>query len=73
VAVGKVVAEFLTQQGFPKLFTPVIHYSGQAVRARKKAIADHKDSFEAFKNSVSPQISKGDIVATGKESTYRFP
>jgi hypothetical protein len=55
VAVGKVVDEFLTQQGFPKLFTRVIHYSGQAVSARKKAIEDHEDSFADFKNSVSLQ------------------
>jgi hypothetical protein len=48
VAVGKVIAEFLTQQGFPKLFTPVIRYSGQAVRARKEAIEDHEDSFADF-------------------------
>ena len=37
VAVGKVVDEFLTQQGFPETFTRVISLFRQAVSARQKS------------------------------------
>jgi hypothetical protein len=53
VAVGDVVSEHLKRRGFGQPFTPVIHYSGQAARARKAGIVGHDRAYEAFRNSVS--------------------
>src|SRR5262249_33125149 len=54
-AVGNAVAQHLERCAFPKPFTQVIHYSGQAAQARALGIAGHEDSFEAFRRSVSLQ------------------
>jgi hypothetical protein len=62
-AVGNAVAQHLTRRQFPRPVTRVIHYSGQAGRARAAAIAGHKDDFEKFRNSVSPQL----LLATAKD------
>lgn len=63
VAVGKVVAQHLRRQGFGRQFTQVIHYSGQAARARIEGIAGREASFEAFKDSVTDE----DLLATARE------
>ena len=60
VAVGKVVAQHLQRRSFRRPFTRVIHYSGQAARARSAGIVGHEDAFQAFKDSVSLD----DLVAT---------
>ncbi|MEO7189900.1 MAG: hypothetical protein ABI051_02475 [Vicinamibacterales bacterium] len=60
VAVGNVVAGYLSRQGFPRPFTRIIHYSGLAGRARSAGIVGREDGFEAFRDSVSLE----DLVAT---------
>jgi hypothetical protein len=62
VAIGKVVSQYLEQPDFPRPFTPVIHYSSQAGRARRARVVDHEDSFQAFRGSVSLE----DVVATAE-------
>ena len=62
-AVGNAVAQHLTRRQFPRPITRVIHYSGQAGRARAAAIAGHEDDFEKFKNSVSLEL----LLATAKD------
>ena len=70
-AVGNAVAQYLTRREFPWPFTRVIHYSGQAGRARAAASVGHKDDFEKFRNSVSREL----LLATAKDvlktSLYR--
>lgn len=62
-AVGKVVAEHLQRKDFPKSFTRILHYSPQAARARNAGIKNHKEHFEAFKNTVSLT----DVIATAEK------
>jgi hypothetical protein len=62
VAVGKVVFQRLKRRGFQRPFTQIIHYSGQAGRARSAAIVGHEDGFEAFRGSVSIK----DVAATAE-------
>lgn len=62
-AVGSAVARHLRHQAFPWPFTPVIHYSGQAGRARAASIAGHEDDFETFRNSVSHEL----LLATAEK------
>jgi hypothetical protein len=62
VAVGAIVAQQLRQRGFGRPVVPVIHYSGQAARARSVGIAGRESSFEAFRETVSLQ----DILATAE-------
>jgi hypothetical protein len=52
-AVGNAVAQYLERRAFPRPFTKVIHYSGQAARARIAGIVGREDSFEEFRSSVS--------------------
>jgi hypothetical protein len=60
---GNAVAQHLTRREFPRPITQVIHYSGQAGRARAAAIAGHEDDFEKFRNSVSLEL----LLATAKD------
>lgn len=60
VAVGKVVSEDLRRRGFQRHITPVIHYSGQAARARNKGIEGYEDRFQEFRSSVALE----DVVDT---------
>src|SRR5215472_18631943 len=60
VAVGKVVSNYLRRKPFARSFTGVIHYSGQAGRARSEGIVGREDSFQAFRDSVSLE----DLIAT---------
>lgn len=55
-AVGKAVAQHLTLRTFPRPFTTVIHYSGQAGRARAVGIVGHEGGFEEFRKSVSLEL-----------------
>src|SRR5262249_3834372 len=63
VAVGNKVSQLLKRNGFRRDFTPVIHYSGQAGRARNEGIVGREDSFQAFKDSVSHT----DLVAAAQD------
>jgi hypothetical protein len=63
VAVGKLVSEHLTRRGFPKPFAEIIHYSGQAARARKAGTLGREGSFESFKASVS----LAEVIANAEE------
>jgi hypothetical protein len=63
VAVGNGVAKHLERRRFPRPFTPVIHYSGQAGLARRKGIVGREDSFRAFRGSVCLK----DVVATAED------
>ncbi len=53
VAVGNMVAEQLERRGFSRPFTRVVHYSGQAAKAREAGIEGRERNFEAFKASLS--------------------
>jgi len=64
VAVGKHVAEHLARRGFRRSFTRVIHYSSQAVSARKAGILGREESFQAFRGSVSLE----DLVETAEDA-----
>jgi hypothetical protein len=61
--VGDVVAKHLKRRAFPRPFTPLIHYSGLAGRARADGIIGHEASFEAFRNSVTLDA----VLATAKD------
>jgi adenylosuccinate lyase len=71
VAIGNVVSQQLERQGFRRPFIRVIHYSGQAGRARSAGIAGHEDSFQAFRGTVSLE----DVIATAEDvlSSARVP
>jgi hypothetical protein len=62
VAVGNVVSQHLERRDFRRPFTKVIHYSGQAGRARSAGIVGREDSFRAFRDSVSLE----DVIATAE-------
>lgn len=62
-AVGKVVAKHLRRKDFPESFNRILHYSPQAARARNAGIKDHKERFEAFRNTVSLR----DVIATAED------
>ena len=62
-AVGNAVAKHLTQRAFPRTFTTVLHYSGQAAAARAAGIVGHEESFEQFKRSISLEH----VLATAEE------
>jgi hypothetical protein len=63
VAVGNVVFQHLKRQRFPRAFKRVIHYSGQAARARNDEVVGNEDSFQAFRDSVLID----DVVATAED------
>lgn len=62
VAVGNVAFQHLKRRRFPRPFKRVIHYSGQAGRARSEGIVGHEDRFQAFRDSVS----LADVIATAE-------
>lgn len=62
-AVGTAVERHLTRRGFSQPFTTLIHYSGQAARARAERIVGHEASFAQFKGSVSLEL----VLATAEE------
>lgn len=67
LAVGKVVSQYLKRKRFGRPFTPVIHYSGQAGRARRAGIVGREDSFQAFRDSLSLEdliVTAGDVLST---------
>lgn len=63
IAVGRAVSDFLEQKSFDWPFSRIIHYSGQAARARNRGIEDHMQEFKAFKSSVTQK----DLIDTAKE------
>lgn len=62
-AVGRDVTKHLARRAFPRPFTTVIHYSGQAARWRVAGIVGHEDSFEQFRSSVSLDL----LLATAED------
>jgi hypothetical protein len=62
-AVGRDVAQHLEQRVFPRHFNTVIHYSGQAARARAAGIVGHEASFEQFRGSASIEL----VLATAED------
>lgn len=52
-AVGQAVNKELRRLRFAKSWTPLIHYSGQAVRARKAAVAGRVGEFRTYSATVS--------------------
>jgi len=63
IAVGNEVANHLRRKGFPMNFTKVIHYSGQAGRARNARLEGLEDQFRDFANSIKSQ----DILSTTRD------
>lgn len=63
VAVGSAVARHLERRGFPRPFTRIIHYSGQAAWARNEGIRGREQEFETFKASVS----HADLITTARD------
>lgn len=53
ITVGRVVGEHLERRNFPRPFTRIIHYSGQAANARRAFVAGREREFESFKDTVS--------------------
>lgn len=74
-AVGNAVAQHLKQCAFPRPFTKVIHYSGQAAQARAAGIVGHEDSFEDFRSSVSLKrvlaMAEDVLLASGVPASVR--
>jgi hypothetical protein len=52
-AVGTHVAKFLERQKFPRKFTRLIHYSGNAVGHWNKAAQEHEEDFKLFQSTVT--------------------
>lgn len=61
-AIGTAVDEHLSTHGFPWPYRRLIHYSGQAGRARKHAVKGHTDEFLA----LSEQMTIDDILRTAQ-------
>lgn len=66
IPVGKAVAQNLSALGFARALDPILHYSGQAGRARRAAIVAHEDAFRAFTSSVTL-----DTILTAARITLR--
>lgn len=64
VTVGGKVARYLKQRGFDRRFTPIMHYSGRAARARNTAIEGREERFEEFRDG----ITKGDLITTAERA-----
>ena len=64
IAVGSLVAEHLARLGFRRPVTRVIHYSGQAARARIAGTVGREEAFQAFLGSVS----LADVVAMTEDA-----
>ena len=48
IALGRAVAAQLERRAFERPVRRVLHYSGQAAKARNEAVAGHEAAFEAF-------------------------
>ena len=67
IAVGAAVHGYLERVGLGRPLARVLHYSGQAARARAAAIKGHEEGFRAFRDSVSLADvlgTAGDVLAT---------
>jgi hypothetical protein len=53
IPIGKAVDENLRALRFARPLYPILHYSGQAVRARRAAVAGQEDAFRVFASSVT--------------------
>ncbi len=63
IAVGNAVSRQLKRQDFQRPFTSIVHYSSQAVLARRRALIGREEAFRAFEDSVSRE----DVIATATE------
>jgi len=54
-AVGTHVARFLERQNFSWEFTPLIHYSGNAVNHWNRVVQEHEEDFKLFQVTVTHQ------------------
>lgn len=73
-AVGGAVAQHLERRAFPRPITRVIHYSGQAARARAAGIVGHKESFDRFRSSLSLDLvlaTADDVLRTSVPANFR--
>lgn len=71
---GKAVAQQLARRAFSMAFTRLIHYSGQAARARAAGIVGHEDSFEQFRRSVSLELvlaAAAEILSASVPASFR--
>ena len=66
IPVGQAVAKNLRALGFSRALDPILHYSGQASRARRAAIVGHEEAFRAFTSSVTL-----DTIVTAASVTLR--
>jgi len=75
VAVGKPVSDFLESRGFPRSVTRVLHYSGQAGRARHDSIIGHESEFDIFRQNISQddvlRVAKQVLDRTGLPLSFR--
>jgi hypothetical protein len=62
IAIGQAVAKNLRALGFTRPIDPILHYSGQAGRARRAAIVGHEDAFRAFTSSVDSILTAASIT-----------
>jgi hypothetical protein len=53
IAVGGQVAKQLARRGFERPLARILHYSGQAAKARKEATKGREQEFELFKTTIS--------------------
>jgi hypothetical protein len=62
-AVGSEVARNLTRNAFPRQFSTVLHFSGQAALHRASCVVGREEEFEQFSGSVSTE----DVLAVAEE------
>jgi len=67
ITVGRPVSEQLGRRGYPREFTRIIHYSGQAALARNACIAGHEPDFAIFRY----EITMDDILEDAEEVLRR--
>jgi hypothetical protein len=53
VAIGQAVRKQLETSGFARPFSTILHYSAQAIRGRKLAVAGKEEVFASFAESIS--------------------
>lgn len=62
-AVGNVVAKYLQRKASHKTYKQIIHFSGQAAKARRAGIAGYEQDFQTF----TSKVLIGDIIANAEE------
>ncbi|HKJ32896.1 MAG TPA: hypothetical protein VKA34_13760 [Balneolales bacterium] len=74
ITVGRKVSEFLNRKSFEISFTNIIHYSGQAAKARNDGIKGNEESFNKFKDEVTKEhiISNAEKVLKDSRISDKF-